>query len=443
MKGYLTILTWLVTSVALLGLACEQAASVKTDTEKVGIAETPAQTVDEPAETPVETPVEPAAAVEAPVETVVEPVAAEAPAEIPEEPVAAEAPAETPEEPAAAAPIETAAVADKVEVAVIVNGVDITESDIDAEIAPQLDQIAKSRGQKMPPAFFEQYRVQLRQRVLGDMITKTLWDEKVKENNIVITEDDITNQINKMIAQQGMTLDDLKALLEARGTNFDQWKQQMQFPKRLAYQKLMEAQFADQLNITEDDAKKHYSENAKQFQKPEQVRASHILIKPDLSDPNTDPNLAKAAAKARAEVLLDKIKAGVDFAQLAKANSDDPGSAKNGGDLNFFGKGQMIPPFEKTAFELEIGQVSGIVETRFGYHIIKLTDHKDAGVTTFEEVKSDLINMLTQRKQGELAQQYAEKLKAEATIVYPPGKEPKPEKPLMAPGTQLRQRSPR
>ena len=437
MKSYLIILTWLVTFAALLGLACEPAASVDTDTKQVGIAEVSPETVVEPAEPePVvtETPLEPQRTVaEKPAEP--EPVAVETPAQ---PPVIVETPKEAPAPTTAEKPDET----DKVDVAVTINGIDITESQIDEKIAPQMDRMAKQPGRKMPPALLEQSRTQLKQRIIEDMIVETLLDEKVKENNIVINEQDVTKQINEMLTQQKMSLDDLKALLEARGTNYDQWKEQMQFPRRLAYQKLMEAQFDGQVNITEEDAQKYYSENTKQFEQPEQVRASHILIKPDLSDPNTDPNLAKAAAKARAEVLLEQIKAGADFAQLAKANSDDPGSAQNGGDLNFFGKGQMIPPFEKAAFELEVGQISDVVETRYGYHIIKVTDHKDAGVTTFEEVKEDLINMLKQRKQNELAKQYIEDLKAKATIVYPPGKEPKPAQNPVFPGAPVR-RSPR
>jgi len=97
----------------------------------------------------------------------------------------------------------------------------------------------------------------------------------------------------------------------------------------------------------------------------------------------------------------------------------------------------MVPPFEKAAFELEVGQVSDIVETQFGYHIIKLTGQKDAGVTTFEQARDDIFDMLTQEKRGELAKQYVESLKAEANIVYPAGKEPKSSNITTAPAKQI------
>ena len=453
MKSYLIILIWLVTFAALLGLACEPAASVDTDTEQMGIAEVSPETVVEQSEAePVaaETPQEAKPTI---AETLPESAVAQTPAE--PEPVAVETPVESPavvetpkETPAPTTPEKTDE-ADNKDVAVTINGIVITESQIEEKIAPQMDRMAKQPGRKMPPSFLEQSKAQLKQRIIEDMIVETLLDEKVKENNIVITEEDVTNQINEMLAQQKMSLDDLKALLEARGTNYDQWKEQMQFPRRMAYQRLIEAQFEGRVNIAEEDAQKYYSENTKQFEQPEQVRVSHILIRPDTADPNADPNDAKAEAKAKAQNLLEQIRAGADFAELAKATGGYP-SAPKGGDIGFGQKSDMasgrrgswVQPFEKAAFALEVGQVSDVVETTFGYHIIKVTDHKNAGVTTFEEVKDDLINMLEERKKNELARQYVEGLKAGATIVYPPGKEPKPAQSPVFPGAPV-QRKPR
>jgi len=309
-------------------------------------------------------------------------------------------------------------------IAVTVNGVDIAENDVEAQIKPQLEKMAA----QLPPAFVEQYKKQLRQQVTEKMIVERLLDEEVKAVGMVVTEEEVIDQIKKIASAQKppLSLEDFKVLIEAYGKSFDEVKQQIQ--RGLGYQKLMEAQWAGKINVTEDDVKKYYSENTNEFKIPERVRASHILIalpqvKPDITDPNADPNEAKAKAKTKAEGLLKQIKGGADFAGLALANSDCP-SSKQGGDLNFFGKGQMDPTFEKAAFELEVGQVSDIVETRFGYHIIKVTDHKDPNNITFEQAKGDIENVLTQKKQGELAREYIESLKAKANIVYPPGKEP-------------------
>jgi peptidyl-prolyl cis-trans isomerase C len=306
-------------------------------------------------------------------------------------------------------------------VAVTVNGVNITEKDIDERIKPRLEQIV-ARNKQLPPTFIEQLKAQLRKDALDHMIIEQLMDEQVKAAKIVVTPEDVNDFIRKTAAAEKLSMEDLKALVEASGQSFEQWKQRMQFEKRLAYQKLFESKFNSEVNITEENARQYYTENPQQFEVPEQIRASHILIKP-VADPNIEPAVAEAAAKTKAEELLKQIKDGADFAELAKANSSCP-SAARGGDLGFFSKGQMVPAFEEAAFALKVGQVSDVVETKFGFHIIKVTDRKDATTKTFDEAKDNIMAMLTAKRQTELAEQYIESLKAKANIVYPPGKEP-------------------
>ena len=307
-------------------------------------------------------------------------------------------------------------------IAVIVNGIDITESEIEKLIKPQLEKIT-AKATQLPPAFLEQQKRLLRARAVEEMVQRKLLDEKVKEANIVVTEEQVISRIRAMASEQQppLSLQDVKKRIESYGQSFEEYKNELS--KQLGYLKLMEAQWADKINVTEEDAKKYYDENPTRFQTPELVRASHILIEPDLTDPNADPNQAKAKAKAKIQNLLKQIKEGGDFAELAKANSDCA-SAARGGDLDFFPRGQMAAPFEKAAFELEVGQLSDIVETRYGYHIIKVTDHKDAGHISFEQAKDNIINELTQKKQSEFVKKYIDSLMADANIVYPPGKEP-------------------
>jgi peptidyl-prolyl cis-trans isomerase C len=304
-------------------------------------------------------------------------------------------------------------------IALTVNGVDITESEVEKLIKPQLEMIAQKSTQ-LPPEFAGQYKKQLREQALEQLISEQLLDEKVKEANIVVSEEEVISTLMKIVsAQEPLSVEDLKKKIEDIGQSFDQVKQQTR--KRLGYQKVIEAHWAGKINITEDDAKKYYDENPKQFETPEQIRASHILIKSELTDPKADPNEAKAKANAKTQDLLKQINDGADFAELAKAHSACP-SAANGGDLEFFSRGKTTPPFEKAAFELEVGQVSDIVETEYGYHIIKVTDHKNAGVTSFEQAKDDIVQQLTQKKQSELAQEYIKSLKAKANIVFPSAK---------------------
>ena len=122
--------------------------------------------------------------------------------------------------------------------------------------------------------------------------------------------------------------------------------------------------------VTGQQIERSYNDNIQQYSTPEQVRASHILLKTEGKD--------DAAVKKQAEDLLAQIKKGASFEELAKKNSQDEASAAKGGDLDFFNKGQMVPEFDKAAFSLPLGQLSDLVKTSFGYHIIKVTERKPA-----------------------------------------------------------------
>ena len=318
---------------------------------------------------------------------------------------------------------------DAEKIAVTINGVDILESEIEKLVKPQLEMIAKQSTQ-LPPTFAEQYAKQLRDQFIEQTIRRHLLDEKVKEANIVITDEEVMSTIEEIATSQRdpLSLEEFKKKMEEYGQSFDEVK--VEIREGLARNMFMEAQWAGKINVTEEDVQKYYQENSKQFETPEQVRASHILIKPEFIDPNVDPNAdpneAKAIARTKTEGLLKQLKDGADFAELAKSHSICP-MAPRGGDLGFFPRGQMTAAFENTAFELEIGQISEIVETEYGYHIIKVTDHKDASTTSLEQAKDDIIKQLTQTKQSELAEEYIESLKTGAKIVYPAGKEPSPQ----------------
>ena len=137
---------------------------------------------------------------------------------------------------------------------------------------------------------------------------------------------------------------------------------------------------------TEEDQKQYYTLYKNKFSFPEQVKARHILLKfsPNISEEE------KKKVKEKAELVLERLKKGEDFAELATAYSEDPSSAKKGGDLGYLQKGKMVKPFEEAAFSLKPGQLSGIVETKFGYHIIKVEEHKEAGTKPFDEVKDSI-----------------------------------------------------
>jgi peptidyl-prolyl cis-trans isomerase D len=162
-----------------------------------------------------------------------------------------------------------------------------------------------------------------------------------------------------------------------------------------------------QISVTDADLQAYYDQNIQQYSTPEQRRASHILIAVPASASAAD----KTAAKTKAATLLAQLKANpADFAKLAKENSDDPGSAENGGDLGFFDKGLMVKSFEDAAYGLDKNQISELVESEFGFHIIKVTDIKPAIAKPFATVKNDIAttikNQLFGKKYAELAEQF-------------------------------------
>jgi len=307
------------------------------------------------------------------------------------------------------------------EAAVTVNNEVITEGQVAEIVNPQIERMAE-RGKNLPDQFLDQYKKQLRQRAMDRLIVEKLLAQKVKEKNIVVSDEQVMTKLRELASQRqpSMTMDEFKKLVETYGKSFDEVKQQVR--KGLAYEKLMEQQWADKTSVTDQEAKEYYDQHSEKFHTPEQVKASHILIKTDTSDPNTDPNQVDAQARTKAENLLKQLKQGADFATLAKENSDCPSSRK-GGDLGYFSKKQMVKPFAEAAFALKEGQISDLVKTRYGYHIIKQTGHKDASTTPFEGAKADILETLKQQKQSQLAREYINLLKEKADITYPPGKE--------------------
>jgi len=185
--------------------------------------------------------------------------------------------------------------------------------------------------------------------------------------------------------------------------------------KDLLISNFIEKQFAAKATVSDVEARKFYDDNQdKYFKKPESAKASHILIG---SDEKTSPEDRKKA-KEKAEALLKRIKGGEDFATLAKSDSTCP-SASEGGDLGSFGRGQMVPAFEQAAFALKPGELSGVVETQFGYHIIKLTEKQEASTEKFDDVKGKIVEFLKREKVQKGITDYIDGLKKTAKIEKP------------------------
>lgn len=172
---------------------------------------------------------------------------------------------------------------------------------------------------------------------------------------------------------------------------------------------------AAQADVTRADLQAFYDQRRDDYRVPEEVKVSHILIKtpPAAADGKVDEK-AVEAARVKAEDVLKQVKAGGDFAKLAEKYSDDPGSAKNGGSLGFIGRGRTVPEFEKAAFSLPKGQVSDLVKSNFGFHIIRVDEKQDAHMKTLDEVKDQIEPVLRQQKAQRTAENQANRLVSQA-----------------------------
>lgn len=189
---------------------------------------------------------------------------------------------------------------------------------------------------------------------------------------------------------------------------YEQNQKEFQAPEqvRVEYVKLSADGLSNKVEVTADEARQYYDAHQGDFGTPEQRQAAHILIAVALAAPQAEQD----AAKAKAEQLLKQVKQSpAKFAELARLNSQDPGSAANGGDLGFFGRGMMVKPFEDAVFALKAGEISGLVKSDFGYHIVKLLAVKPSGGQPFAEVRQEIESKLHQQKAADMFAELAEK----------------------------------
>jgi peptidyl-prolyl cis-trans isomerase C len=186
---------------------------------------------------------------------------------------------------------------------------------------------------------------------------------------------------------------------------------QAQIERGMAIQELIDKEVTEKIKVSDEETKAFYDKNPQLFQQPEQINASHILIKVQADAPADQ----KAEARKKIEDVQQKVKKGEDFATLAKTYSEGPSGPK-GGDLGYFRRGQMVKPFEEAAFSLKPDETSEIVETQFGYHLIKVNDKKPAKKMTYTEVKDRLSENLKKQKQDSEANAYIETLRKDAKI---------------------------
>ncbi|HEY4745734.1 MAG TPA: peptidylprolyl isomerase [Desulfuromonadaceae bacterium] len=205
---------------------------------------------------------------------------------------------------------------------------------------------------------------------------------------------DLDKQVDDRMAQHRARFASAEDFAKAiKGMDMDE-KELREFTRRdLVVANFIEQSIAAKITVSEADSKAFYDQNSDKFVNSASVRASHILCGVDAKATAEE----RKNAREKAQKLRKELAAGADFAALARDNSTCP-SSKQGGDLGYFGKGQMVPPFEQAAFALKPGEISDVVETQFGYHVIKLTDKKDAETVAFKDARPRIEEYLKNQK---------------------------------------------
>jgi len=245
-----------------------------------------------------------------------------------------------------------------------------------------------------------------RKTKLDGMITMELLKMEAEKRNIELSEEEKDKMFNQQLASikqnNNLTNDQLLSSLNEQGiSSLEEYKGMFLENNKdnLVINKLMQ-EVTNEVKISDEKAKEYYNNNKNQYEYGEQVNASHILLKDE----------------EKVDEVLNKLDDGKEFAELAEEYSQGP-TAKDGGKLGFFSEGEMVPAFEEKAFDLEVGEVSNeAVKTDYGYHIIKVTDKKEAGVASFEEVKSNIKENLSNQQRQKSWEEFVNQLRDEAEI---------------------------
>jgi peptidyl-prolyl cis-trans isomerase C len=285
----------------------------------------------------------------------------------------------------------------------IVNGSVITQKAFDQELILMKAQIEQS-GQKVEDNQMPEFR----KHVLNQLITAELLYQESQQKGIIIP-NDRSKQYFDDIKKRSPSEEAFNKELAAMKTTEEEMR--LKISKALAIQELITKYLATDTTVTDDEAKALYDSRPELFKKPESIKASHILIKvaPNASQADKDEAMKKI------KEIQERINKGEDFAELAKTYSQCP-SAPNGGDLGYFTQGQMVKPFEDAAFSLAPGAVSNIVETQFGYHLIKAIDKKGPETVSFETAKENIKKNLSKNKSKQQLDAHIAKLMETAKI---------------------------
>jgi peptidyl-prolyl cis-trans isomerase C len=286
------------------------------------------------------------------------------------------------------------------------NGQDIKKEELVGRAQEIRVQLARTKGLQTPPSaeFFRE--------ILDGIIAHKLLLQESKDLGISISDAE-AEQMMRGFKGQFPSQEVFEKQLAANKMTEADLRQKMRDDPDTKVNKLIETRIAAAVKVSEADARAFYDQNQQRMKTPPQVHVRHILIAANPQTPEAD----RQKARAKADDLLAQLKKGGDFAQLAAQNSDDPGSKMQGGDLSWVQPGQTVPPFEKAAFALKNpNDLSPVVQTGYGYHIIQLVERKGPQTVPFEQAKGRIGQMLRDQKVKEALRAHVDQLKVKAKV---------------------------
>lgn len=295
---------------------------------------------------------------------------------------------------------------DSEDVVVTVEGEKITHGEIMQGVQMNLMQLSR----QIPPQQLSQMAGQIYQNVTDTLVANVLLTKAAEKSGLAVHDDELSKEI-ALIESNAPEGSSLKDALAENNIDYTEWTGDLR--KQMLVRKLVDEKTSGVAAASAVEVAAFYEENSDSFKIPENVSASHIL----LAFTPEDTDASKAQKKKDLEKIRTDLLAGGDFAAVAAEKSDCP-SKQQGGTLGTFARGQMVPEFETAAFSQTIGEIGGVVETQFGYHLIKVTDRQKAGVRPLSEVKDQLQQYLTGQKKQEALMAYIEELKAKSSVEF-------------------------
>ena len=289
-------------------------------------------------------------------------------------------------------------------IAAIVNDEIITSYDVDKETA-----ILVKEAEKKGPVS-DTARSELRASALNRLIDLKLTEQKIKELGIKVTEEEVRQSIEDVKKQNNLSQEALVAALAGQGLSFDQYKAQIK--SQLERLRLMSQEVRAKIQVGEKELQEYYAANPAKFGAEEQFRARHIFFRIGADAPADE---IKKVMLTASNVLFE-ARNGKDFAELARKYSDDPGAKTDGGDLGTFKKGEMLPEIEAAVSKMKPGEISDLVVTKAGIHIIKLEESSVGKPKPFDEVKKEIEDTLYRKKSEERFNQWLADLRKDASI---------------------------